>query len=127
MIDEAHCISDWGHDFRPDYQRLSNILLRIPDNVPVVCTTATANDRVIADIEEQLGDISVQRGPLMRSSLSLQTMRFPDQTARMAWLAEHIPDMPGTGIVYTLTPVMPSRFQPGLTPMVSTRRPTMVP
>lgn len=103
VIDEAHCISDWGHDFRPDYQRLSNVLRRLPDNAPVVCTTATANNRVIADIGDQLGEFEIQRGPLMRWGLELQTLRLPDQTARLAWISDHINDLPGTGIIYTLT------------------------
>lgn len=103
VIDEAHCISDWGHDFRPDYQRLSQILRRLPENVPVLCTTATANDRVIADIRTQIGNLEIQRGPLMRDSLALQAISLPDQPSRLAWLAENIPKFPGTGIVYTLT------------------------
>jgi len=103
VIDEAHCISDWGHDFRPDYQRLSNILRRIPDNTPVICTTATANNRVISDIRSQLGELSTQRGPLMRTSLELQTLRLQDQAGRLAWLADHLESLPGTGIIYTLT------------------------
>jgi len=103
VVDEAHCISDWGHDFRPDYRRLVSILRNIPPNVPVLGTTATANDRVIEDIQSQLGDIEIQRGTLVRESLALQTIRLPDQAARLAWLAEHVPEMPGTGIIYTLT------------------------
>ena len=103
VVDEAHCISDWGHDFRPDYRRLVSILRLMPDNVPIVGTTATANDRVIADIQEQLGNINVQRGSLMRQSLSLQAMRVPTQAVRLAWLAEHIDKLPGTGVIYTLT------------------------
>lgn len=103
VIDEAHCISDWGHDFRPDYQRLSQVLRRLPDNAPVICTTATSNDRVIGDIQDQLGGIEIQRGSLMRESLALQTIRLPDQVRRLAWLADHLPHLPGTGIVYTLT------------------------
>ena len=103
VVDEAHCISDWGHDFRPDYRRLINILRRMPANLPILGTTATANDRVIEDITSQLGDIDVQRGPLMRDSLALQTMRLPDQSARLAWLAEQVPMMSGTGIIYVLT------------------------
>ena len=103
VVDEAHCISDWGHDFRPDYRRLVNILRSMPGNVPVVGTTATANDRVIEDVRTQLGDINVQRGPLMRQSLALQTMRVPTQAVRLAWLAEHLSELPGTGIIYTLT------------------------
>ena len=103
VVDEAHCISDWGHDFRPDYQRLTNVLKRMPMNVPILGTTATANNRVIEDVSNQLGDIQIQRGPLMRESLALQTIRLPDQAARLAWLAEHVPQLPGTGIIYTLT------------------------
>lgn len=103
VVDEAHCISDWGHDFRPDYRRLVNILQHMPANMPVLGTTATANNRVVDDVCTQLGDIAIQRGSLMRASLSLQTLRLPDQSARLAWLAEHVPELPSTGIIYTLT------------------------
>jgi ATP-dependent DNA helicase RecQ len=103
VVDEAHCISDWGHDFRPDYRRLVNILQRMPANLPILGTTATANNRVVEDVQTQLGDIRVQRGTLMRSSLALQTIRLPTQAARLAWLGEHVAALPGTGIVYTLT------------------------
>lgn len=68
VIDEAHCISDWGHDFRPDYRRIVNILQQLPANTPVLCTTATANNRVVADIQSQIGDIQIQRGTLTRDS-----------------------------------------------------------
>ncbi len=103
VVDEAHCISDWGHDFRPDYRRLVNVLQTMPDNMPILATTATANDRVIADVQTQLGQVTVQRGPLMRSSIALQTMRLPTQAERLSWLAENINALPGTGIIYTLT------------------------
>jgi ATP-dependent DNA helicase RecQ len=103
VVDEAHCISDWGHDFRPDYRRLLNVLRRMPPNMPILGTTATANNRVVADVQAQLGNIGVQRGPLTRDTLALQTLRLPDQSARLAWLAEHVPQLPGTGIIYTLT------------------------
>ena len=103
VVDEAHCISDWGHDFRPDYCRLVNILQRMPANVPILGTTATANNRVIEDIQNQLGNISVQRGRLMRNSLGLQTIQLSTHGARLAWLLEHINSLPGTGIIYTLT------------------------
>jgi len=103
VVDEAHCISDWGHDFRPDYRRLVNVLQRMPANMPVLGTTATANNRVVDDVVGQLGDVMVQRGPLMRDTLSLQATRLPDQSARLAWLAEHVPTLPGTGIIYVLT------------------------
>ena len=103
VVDEAHCISDWGHDFRPDYRRLVNILRLMPDNLPILGSTATANDRVVEDVKTQLGHVNVQRGVLMRRSLALQNIRLPSQAARLAWLAEHLPDLPGTGIIYTLT------------------------
>lgn len=103
VVDEAHCISDWGHDFRPDYRRLVNVLRLVPPNLPVLATTATANDRVVRDIQSQLGDLDVQRGPLVRDSLRLQTLRLPDEAARLAWLARHLPELPGTGIIYTMT------------------------
>lgn len=103
VVDEAHCISDWGHDFRPDYRRIVGILRQLPPGVPVLGTTATANDRVIDDIRTQLGGIRIQRGPLGRESLALQAMTLPDQASRLSWLAQVIPDLSGTGIVYTLT------------------------
>ena len=103
VVDEAHCISDWGHDFRPDYRRLVNILKRMPENVPILGTTATANNRVVNDVKSQLGNIAIQRGTLMRESLSLQNIRLSSQSARLAWLAENVNNMPGTGIIYTLT------------------------
>jgi ATP-dependent DNA helicase RecQ len=104
VIDEAHCISDWGHDFRPDYRRLEEMLARLPERVAVLCTTATANDRVVADIEEQLGaNPRTYRGPLGRASLRLEVVDLPGQADRLAWLATHLPRLPGSGIVYTLT------------------------
>lgn len=104
VIDEAHCISDWGHDFRPDYRRLQQIVEALPPATPVLATTATANNRVVADIEEQLGsNLTVIRGTLDRPSLRLQVIDMPDKADRMAWLAKTIPTLPGSGIVYTLT------------------------
>ena len=103
VVDEAHCISDWGHDFRPDYRRLVNILKLMPPNVPVLGTTATANNRVLDDVKGQLGDFGIQRGPLMRESLHLQTLRLADQAERLAWLAQYVPKFSSTGIIYTLT------------------------
>ncbi|WP_269928402.1 RecQ family ATP-dependent DNA helicase [Kocuria massiliensis] len=132
VIDEAHCISDWGHDFRPDYRRIRDLIARLPLGVPVLATTATANHRVVADVQEQLG-VSVQRraegdgqvsaggdrngdpgtaetdgiftlrGPLSRHSLRLGVLNLPDNAARIAWLIEHLRDLPGSGIVYALT------------------------
>lgn len=103
VVDEVHCISDWGHDFRPDYRRLNQILRRMPRNLPVLGTTATANDRVIEDVRAELGELRVQRGPTMRQTLELATMRLPTQAERLAWLAEHLGDLPGTGVIYVLT------------------------
>ncbi|MER0483108.1 RecQ family ATP-dependent DNA helicase [Streptomyces sp. Edi2] len=107
VVDEAHCISDWGHDFRPDYRRLRTMLAELPAGVPVLATTATANARVTADVAEQLGtgggDALVLRGPLDRESLRLGVLVLPDAAHRLAWLGERLEDMPGSGIIYTLT------------------------
>lgn len=104
VIDEAHCISDWGHDFRPDYQRILRILQILPENIPLLATTATANDRVIADIRSQIGDkLGLFRGPLARASLILQNIILPSRAERLAWLAEYVPKMPVSGIIYTMT------------------------
>jgi len=103
VVDEAHCISDWGHDFRPNYRRIVNILKNMPSNMPILGTTATANNRVIEDIRTQLGNITVQRGSLTRKSLNLQTVKLPSRAARLAWLSQNINSMPGTGIIYVLT------------------------
>lgn len=109
VVDEAHCISDWGHDFRPDYRRLRTMLADLPPDVPVLATTATANARVTADVAEQLGtgegstEALVLRGPLDRESLSLGVLPLPDAAHRLAWLADHLHELPGSGIIYTLT------------------------
>ena len=104
VIDEAHCISDWGHDFRPDYQRIGRLLPALGANVPVLATTATANDRVVADVAAQLGEhVAVIRGPLARDTLRLDAIPLADQAERLAWLAENLPRLPGSGIVYCLT------------------------
>jgi ATP-dependent DNA helicase RecQ len=107
-IDEAHCISDWGHDFRPDYRRVRDMLALLPDGVAVLGTTATANDRVVADVTEQLASVDgaplrAYRGPLARTSLRLEVVDLPRPAQRLAWLAEHLPELEGSGIVYTLT------------------------
>ncbi|SDD52851.1 RecQ family ATP-dependent DNA helicase [Actinokineospora iranica] len=107
VVDEAHCISDWGHDFRPDYRRLRTLLSELPDGVPVLATTATANDRVVRDVAQQLAlaesDALVLRGPLDRESLRLGVLRLPTAQARLAWLAENLASFAGSGIIYTLT------------------------
>jgi len=103
VVDEAHCVSDWGHDFRPDYRRLRTFLAGLPVRTPVLATTATANARVTADVAEQLGDALVLRGPLDRDSLRLAVLDLPGPAHRLAWLADHLDRLPGSGIVYTLT------------------------
>ncbi len=104
VVDEAHCISDWGHDFRPDYRRITRILQMLPKGAPVLGTTATANDRVVADVQTQLGpDLLVLRGPLERESLRLQNIRLANQSERLAWLVENLPKLQGSGVIYCLT------------------------
>ena len=108
VIDEAHCISDWGHDFRPDYRRVKDILSSLAPDVGVLGTTATANDRVVGDVVEQLAvrggePLRAYRGPLARTSLRLETLELPRPAQRLAWLVEYLPRFPGSGIVYTLT------------------------
>jgi ATP-dependent DNA helicase RecQ len=104
VIDEAHCISDWGHDFRPHYRLLERIVRTLPANLRLLATTATANNRVMEDLQIVLGpNLEVLRGSLNRPSLVLQTMRLPSQAERLAWLAAQVPALPGNGIIYTLT------------------------
>ncbi|MBS9372770.1 RecQ family ATP-dependent DNA helicase [Rhodococcus sp. B50] len=119
VVDEAHCVSDWGHDFRPDYRRIRTLVSELGDDIPVLATTATANDRVVADIAAQLGvgsshdddssddagpgDTLVLRGGLDRPSLHLSVVRIDEPARRAAWLAQHLKDLPGSGIVYALT------------------------
>jgi ATP-dependent DNA helicase RecQ len=112
VIDEAHCISDWGHDFRPDYRRIRTLLADLPPGIPVLATTATANERVTEDVAEQLAvhgegagseDVLVLRGGLDRESLHLAVLELGDQPTRVAWLAEALQDIDGSGIVYCLT------------------------
>ena len=111
VVDEAHCISDWGHDFRPDYRRIRTLLEELPEGIPVLATTATANQRVTRDVAEQLGaggqvedgEVLVLRGGLDRASLHLAVVRLPDPSTRLAWLAENLRGYTGSGIVYCLT------------------------
>jgi ATP-dependent DNA helicase RecQ len=104
VIDEAHCVSDWGHDFRPDYRRIRTFLGNLPVGVPVLATTATANARVTADVAEQLGqEALVLRGPLDRESLRLGVIELETPAHRLAWLGAHLGELPGSGIIYTLT------------------------
>lgn len=114
VVDEAHCVSDWGHDFRPDYRRIRTLLTDLPEGVPVLATTATANDRVVTDVADQLGvgdrpdadggsSTLVLRGGLDRDSLRLSVVSIDDSERRAAWLLEHLEDLPGSGIIYCLT------------------------
>ena len=111
VVDEAHCISDWGHDFRPDYRRIRTLLAELPAGIPVLATTATANERVTTDVAEQLSitgtstldDVLVLRGDLDRESLHLGVVRTPDQATRLGWLADHLDGLDGSGIIYCLT------------------------
>lgn len=107
VIDEAHCISDWGHDFRPDYRRIRTLIAELPADVPILATTATANERVVADVAEQMAagghDVFTLRGPLARGSLRLGVLELGTSWRRLAWLSQHLNDLPGSGIVYCLT------------------------
>ena len=107
VVDEAHCVSDWGHDFRPDYRRIRDLLTTLPPGTPVLATTATANARVVTDVVEQLGagghEVLTLRGGLARVSLRLGVMRLTSPEQRLAWLLAHLDSLPGSGIVYTLT------------------------
>lgn len=116
VVDEAHCVSDWGHDFRPDYRRIRTLVAELGADTPVLATTATANDRVVDDIAAQLGvggadpmgpsgdvDTMVLRGGLDRESLHLAVVRIPNAAERVAWIAAQLDTLPGSGIIYTLT------------------------
>jgi ATP-dependent DNA helicase RecQ len=104
VIDEAHCISDWGHDFRPHYRLLERVARTLPQNIRLLATTATANNRVMEDLRNVLGpQLEVSRGDLGRPSLILQTIQIRTQAERLAWLAEQVPNLMGSGVIYTLT------------------------
>ncbi|MCV7171916.1 ATP-dependent DNA helicase RecQ [Mycobacterium manitobense] len=107
VVDEAHCVSDWGHDFRPDYRRIRTLIADLGADIPVLATTATANDRVVDDVASQLGvggrDTVVLRGGLDRESLRLSVVNAGNPAQRAAWIAAHLGSLPGSGIVYTLT------------------------
>src|SRR5699024_2302689 len=99
VIDEAHCIRDWGQDFRPDYRRIRDLIAEVPPTGPVLATTATANERVVADVEEQMGagghEVFTLRGPLARTSLRLGALDLKTTWRRVAWLTQHLDSLPG--------------------------------
>ena len=125
VVDEAHCVSDWGHDFRPDYRRIRTLIAELGAGTPVLATTATANDRVVEDVAAQLGvggadttslsggagttslsggaDTLVLRGGLDRQSLHLSVVRITSAAQRVAWIAAQLNSLEGSGIIYTLT------------------------
>ncbi|OYO24167.1 recombinase RecQ [Enemella dayhoffiae] len=107
VVDEAHCISDWGHDFRPDYRRIRELIADLAADVPVLATTATANERVVTDVAEQLGGgghrVLTLRGPLARDSLRLGVLTLQTSRQRLGWLLAHLAELPGSGIIYALT------------------------
>lgn len=107
VVDEAHCVSDWGHDFRPDYRRIRTLIAELGSGIPVLATTATANDRVVNDVAAQLGvggrDTLVLRGGLDRESLRLAVVKAGNPAQRAAWIAAQLDSLPGSGIIYTLT------------------------
>ena len=108
VVDEAHCVSDWGHDFRPDYRRIKDLLGELPAGTPVLATTATANERVVHDVAEQLaagteGEVLTVRGPLARDSLRLAVLPRSGMDRHLAWLTTHLGRLEGSGIIYTLT------------------------
>ena len=104
VCDEAHCISDWGHDFRPDYLRLRAVIAELPDWAPILATTATANQRVTNDVASQLGsDTVVLRTSLDRESLHCAVIELEDDAERLSWVADHLGEITGSGIIYALT------------------------
>ena len=104
VVDEAHCISDWGHDFRPHYRLLERFIRNMPSNIKLLATTATANNRVVQDLENVLGpNLRISRGDLNRPSLTLQTIRLESKAERLAWLSHQLAALAGHGIIYTLT------------------------
>ncbi|MHA7126569.1 RecQ family ATP-dependent DNA helicase [Janibacter indicus] len=108
VVDEAHCVSDWGHDFRPDYRRIKDLLGELPQGTPVLATTATANERVLHDVAEQLAagtddEVLTVRGPLARDSLRLAVLPRAGTDHHLAWLTTHLGELEGSGIIYTLT------------------------
>ena len=103
VIDEAHCISLWGHDFRPDFRRIHRVVKKLGRTTAVLAATATATEAVITDVSAEVGTVTVLRGSLMRESIALDVVRLPSRSARLEWLARHIPQLPRAGIIYTLT------------------------
>jgi len=106
VIDEAHTISVWGHDFRPAFRRIINLVKLLPQNLPVLATTATATKRVQEDIEKQIsGNIQTIRGELIRENFRLYVIKVNSEDDKLLWLAENLPVLEGNGIIYTGTRV----------------------
>ena len=125
VVDEAHCISDWGHDFRPDYRRITRVLGLLPAGVPVLCCTATANDRVTEDVATQLGSgLPLVRGPLRRAGLRLHALDIPSQAERLTWLAEVLPNSTGQASCTASPSPTPSELRAGCDRWESTLSPT---
>jgi len=104
VVDEAHCISEWGHDFRPEYRSILKQLIGLPKEASILAATATATRRVEDDLRKVFGPfLEVQRGRLVRPSLRLVGLNLTSPSEKLAWLAHYIPRMPGSGIVYGLT------------------------
>lgn len=104
VVDEAHCISDWGHEFRPDYRRIVKLVKKLPPTTAILATTATANDRVVRDIKYQLGsDLEITRGTMDRATLNIDVVNLGSDLNKKMWLVRNLPKMPGVGIIYCLT------------------------
>jgi len=111
VVDEAHCISMWGHTFRPSYRRIVNLVNQLPKNFPVLATTATATKRTTEDAMEQIGrDIQLIRGDLLRKNFYLNTLKVKNEEEKMGWLIDFLSKQDGTGIIYTGTRVKTEWF-----------------
>ncbi|WP_294966078.1 RecQ family ATP-dependent DNA helicase [Sulfurimonas sp.] len=106
VIDEAHCISTWGHEFRPDFRRIIKLMQVLPSNIPVLATTATATLSVSEDIKEQIGNnIEIIRGDLLRENLKLNVIHVENEEDKMAWMLSYLKNVSGNGLVYTGTTI----------------------
>ena len=114
VVDEAHCISVWGHDFRPAFRRIISLVNLLPKGMPILATTATATKKVQKDIEQQMGgELKVLRGNLMRSNFKLFVIKVNSQDEKMIWLGENLINFPGSGIIYTVQELKQKHIQNG--------------